>query len=89
MRVREKLRGGARVLRRPVELFFERNAGFGEHLGAGAAETIDERPVAEIEGVRQLRDLRSRPIEIAVMEEQLQAAEDLLRRAADQANDQG
>ena len=79
MRVREKLRGGARVLRRPVELLFERNAGFGEHLGAGAAEAVDERPVAEIEGVRQLRHLRGRPVEIAVMEEQLQATEDLLR----------
>ena len=89
MRVREKLRGGARVLRRPVELLFERNAGFGEHVGAGAAETVDERAVAEIEGVGQLRHLRGRPIEIAVMEEQLQAAEDLLRRAADEANDQG
>ena len=89
MRVREKLRGGARVLRRPVELLFERNAGFGEHLGAGAAETVDERPVAEIEGVGELRHLRGRPVEIAVMEEQLQAAENLLRRAADQANDQG
>ena len=66
--VREKLRGGARVLRRPVELLFERNAGFREHLGAGAAETVDERAVAEIEGVRQLRDLRGRPVEIAVME---------------------
>ena len=77
--VREKLRGGARVLRRPVELFFERNAGFGEHLGAGAAEAVDERPVAEVEGVRQLRYLRGRTVEIAVMEEQLQAAEDLLR----------
>jgi hypothetical protein len=29
--------------------------------------------------MRQLGDLRGRPIEIAVMEEQLQAAEDLLR----------
>ncbi len=87
--MREKLRGGARVLRRPVELLFERNAGFGEHLGAGAAETVDERPVAEIEGVGELRHLRGRPVEIAVMEEQLQAAQDLLRRAADEANDQG
>ena len=87
--MREKLRGGARVLRRPVELLFERNAGFGEHLGAGAAETVDERAVAEIEGVRELRHLRGRPVEIAVMEEQLQATQDLLRRAADEANDQG
>ena len=69
--VREKLRGGARVLRRPVEPFFERDAGFREHLGADAAEAIDERPVAEVEGVRQLRDLRGRTVEIAVMEEQL------------------
>ena len=88
-RVREKLRGGARVLGRPVELLFERNAGFGEHMGAGAAEAVDERPVAEIEGVGELRHLRGRPVEIAVMEEQLQAAQDLLRRAADKANDQG
>ena len=87
--MREKLRGGARVLRRPVEFLFERNAGFGKHMGAGAAEPVDERPVAEIEGVGQLRHLRGRPVEIAVMEEQLQATEDLLRRAADQANDQG
>ena len=87
--MREKLRGGARVLGRPVELFFERNAGFSEHLGAGAAETVDERPVAEIERVGELRHLRSRPIEIAVMEQQLQAAQDLLRGAADKANDQG
>ena len=77
--VREKLRGGARVLPRPIELFFERNAGFSQHLGAGAAETVDERPVAEIEGVRQLRDLRNRSVEIAVMEKQLEAAQDLLR----------
>ena len=60
-----------------------------EHLGADAAEAIDEWTVAEVEGVRQLRDLRGRPIEIAVMEEQLEAAQDLLRGAADQANDQG
>ena len=60
-----------------------------KHLGAGAAETVNERAVAEIEGVRKLRNLRSRAIEIAVMEQELKAAEDLLRRAADQANDQG
>ena len=77
--VREKLCGGARILRRPVEFLFERNAGFSEHLGAGAAKTVDERPVAEIEGVCELRYLRGRPVEIAVMEEELQAAEDLLR----------
>ena len=70
-------------------VFFERNAGFGEHLGAGAAEAINERPVAEIEGVGQLRHLRGRPVKIAMMEEQLQPAENLLRRAADKANDQG
>ena len=88
-RVREKLRGGARVLRRPVELLFERNAGFGKHVGAGAAETVDERPVAEIKRVGELRYLRGRPVEIAVMEQELQAAQNLLRRAADKANDQG
>ena len=88
-RMREKLRGGARVLGRPVEFLFERNAGFGKHLGAGAAETVDERPVAEIEGMRELCHLRGRAVEIAVMEEQLQATENLLRRAADKANDQG
>ena len=87
--VRKKLRGRARVLRRPVELFFEGNAGFCEHLGADAAEAVDERPVAEIEGMRELRHLRGRPIEIAVVEEQLQATEDLLRRAADKPDDQG
>ena len=87
--MREKLRGGARVLGRPVELLFERNAGFGEHVGAGAAEAVDERAVAEIEGVGELRHLRGRPVEIAVMEQELQAAQDLLRGAADKANDQG
>ena len=46
-------------------------------------------PVAEIEGVRKLRHLRGRPVEIAVMEEELQAAQNLLRRATDEANDQG
>src|SRR5271165_7244060 len=76
--VREKLRGGARVLRRPVELLFERNAGFGEDVGAGATEAVNERAVAEIEGVSELRHLRGWPIEIAVMEEELQAAQDLL-----------
>ena len=40
-------------------------------------------------GVGQLRHLRGRPVEIAVVEEQLQAAQDLLRRAADKADDQG
>ena len=49
--VHEKLCGRARVLRRPVELLFERNAGFGEHMGAGAAEAVNEGAVAEIEGV--------------------------------------
>jgi hypothetical protein len=87
--MREKLRGGARVLGRPIKLFFERNAGFCEHLGAGAAETVDERPVAEIERVCQLRDLRCWTIEVAVMEQELQAAENLLLRAADETNDQG
>ena len=87
--VREKLRSGARVLRRPVELFFERDAGFGEHLGAGAAEAVDERPITKVEGMSQLCDLRGRAVEIAVMEEQLQATKNLLRGAADEANDQG
>ena len=48
-RMSKKLRGGARVLPRPVEFLFERNAGFGEHLGAGAAETVDKRAVAEVQ----------------------------------------
>jgi len=78
-RMREKLRGGARVLGRPVELLFERNASFGEDLGADAAETVNEWPVAEIEGVRELCHLRGRAIEIAVMEEELETAQDLLR----------
>ena len=86
-RVREKPRGGACVLRRPVKLFFEGNASLGEQLGAGAAEAIDERAVAEVERVGELRNLRGRPIEIAVMEEELEAAEDLLRGAADKTND--
>ena len=75
--MREKLRGGACVFGRPVELLFERNAGLGENLRADTTEAIDERPVAEVEDVRQLRDLRGRPVEIAVMEQELQAAEDL------------
>ena len=78
-RVREKLRGGARVLGCPVEFLFERNACFGEDVGAGAAEAVDEWPVAEIKRMGKLRHLRGWPIEIAVMEEQLQAAKNLLR----------
>ena len=55
---------------------------------AYAAEAVDERPVAEIEDVRELRDLRSRPVKIAVVEEELQATKNLLRRAAGKADDQ-